>query len=104
MPRPSRKAQHRALLNLHVPASVYDHLLEYQGGGCAICGKAPSPTRKLDRDHDHKTMVVRGLLCTTCNRRLTGRLTAAWLRDAANYLDNPPYPRFVESTHLAIGG
>lgn len=38
-------------------------ILESQGGVCALCRR----DRKLVVDHDHKTGVVRGLLCIACN-------------------------------------
>jgi hypothetical protein len=46
--------------------------LALQRGLCAICGRPPTTTRRnlspvLDRDHDHKTGYVRGLLCRRCN-------------------------------------
>jgi len=46
-------------------------MLGHQRGVCAICGRAGSPERGiLDVDHCHDTGVVRGLLCTLCNRGL----------------------------------
>jgi hypothetical protein len=48
----------------------YDRMLEAQGGGCAICGKAPRPDISLHIDHDHETGRIRGLLCFTCNNGL----------------------------------
>jgi hypothetical protein len=47
----------------------YDALLEAQGGGCAICGKAPGKI-SLHVDHDHETGEIRGLLCVGCNNAL----------------------------------
>jgi ABC-type nitrate/sulfonate/bicarbonate transport system substrate-binding protein len=44
----------------------YDATLEEQGGVCAICKTAPV-ARRLSVDHDHETLVVRGLLCSPCN-------------------------------------
>lgn len=41
-----------------------------QGQVCAICRRATGATRKLSVDHDHKTGLVRGLLCSTCNKLL----------------------------------
>jgi RNA polymerase subunit RPABC4/transcription elongation factor Spt4 len=40
----------------------YDQMLEKQGGHCALC---PEPATHLD--HDHSTLVNRGILCNTCN-------------------------------------
>lgn len=72
----------------------YDAILWEQGGGCAICGMKPR-TKRLHVDHDHKTMMVRGLLCSNCN---SGVLASAKdspeiLRAAAAYLEAPPAPR-----------
>lgn len=63
----------------------YDALLTSQGGGCAICGatKPGGRTKHFPVDHCHATGVVRGLLCTKCNRGLglfnddTGRIARA---------------------------
>lgn len=41
-----------------------------QGGKCAICGNPPPEGKKLNIDHNHYTMVVRELLCGTCNTGL----------------------------------
>jgi len=65
----------------------YHSLLRKQKGHCALCPREPSPRRRLDMDHDHKTMVVRGLLCHRCNRALPDWITPEWLRDAADYLE-----------------
>lgn len=54
----------------------YDRMFLEQQGQCAICGqpeRTPSSTggrRRLCIDHDHKTNLVRGLLCMQCNRGL----------------------------------
>lgn len=47
----------------------YDDLLAHQGGVCAICKRPPRAKihKHLYVDHDHKTGVVRGLLCPGCN-------------------------------------
>ena len=80
----SRAAQHRALLNKARPR--YEEMLASQAGGCAICGRGPK-NRRLDIDHDHKAMYVRGLLCVPCNRGIHSWMTAEWLRKAAEYLE-----------------
>lgn len=50
----------------------YDEMLEWQGGGCAICGSpvGDGVGRRLSVDHDHETGEVRGLLCSRCNAGL----------------------------------
>ncbi len=45
-------------------------MLEQQSGCCAICKKPPRDNHDLAIDHNHKTNLVRGLLCKECNRGL----------------------------------
>lgn len=47
----------------------FDALADSQGGLCAICGKPPA-RKRLDIDHCHTTLAVRGLLCRSCNGKL----------------------------------
>jgi len=54
-----------------------------QGGVCKICKKADQ-SRELQVDHDHRTGVVRGLLCVSCNTSL-GKFEAH-LSEIADYL------------------
>jgi hypothetical protein len=61
-------------------------LRELGEGPCWICGVVP-PGRRLAIDHDHVTGAVRGLLCSSCNRRLGATRNSEWLRRAAEYLD-----------------
>lgn len=67
----------------------YDELAQRQGGVCAICGRPPA-TRRLDIDHDHRTMQVRGLLCHRHNRGLAFFSGPDELERAAEYLRHPP--------------
>ena len=53
----------------------FDELMQIQNGVCGICESSVSLDRngnqaRLCVDHDHKTGVVRGLLCSTCNSAL----------------------------------
>ena len=84
--RPAKK--HVELLNRARP--FYEEMLRVQGGGCAICGRPPSDKRKLDIDHDHQRMVVRGLLCPRDNILLGNSTDPLWHRAVADYLENPP--------------
>lgn len=50
----------------------YDLLFVEQGGRCAVCRRPAEESRDgvLQRDHDHDTKKVRGLLCSQCNTAL----------------------------------
>lgn len=84
MPRRRRTPTKHALV-LKENRHRYDDLLFEQGGGCALCDRKPK-TRKLDLDHDHHRLVVRGLLCVRCNRALVSWMTREWLLRAAEYV------------------
>jgi hypothetical protein len=67
----------------------YDRLLEYQGGGCAICGGKRK--YRLNVDHCHKSGLVRGLLCRRCNKLLRDvRDNCQTLAGAIAYLTKTP--------------
>lgn len=68
----------------------YDILLTKQGGKCAICGRVETDSY-FCVDHDHKTKVVRGILCFYCNTAL-GMLSddLETVKKAVAYLSNPP--------------
>jgi hypothetical protein len=46
----------------------FDFLVVAQAGRCAICNREDG--KELRVDHDHKTGIVRGLLCGSCNRAM----------------------------------
>lgn len=52
-----------------ITAEEYAQLLKKQKGRCAICRTKPTNVR-LAVDHNHKTKIVRGLLCGKCNMAL----------------------------------
>jgi recombination endonuclease VII len=65
----------------------YEEILEAQNGMCFLCNRRPSVKRRLDMDHNHSTMELRGLLCFPCNRALRDWMTVAWALRLAEYLD-----------------
>jgi len=80
---PKRRPKH--MVALIVP---YEEYIQLNGGEiCGVCLTPGSGRRRLDRDHDHKTGLPRGLLHPRCNRALPSWVTAVWLRAAADYLD-----------------
>jgi hypothetical protein len=80
-PKPRKPAHHA-----EKDSTTYETLVERYGELCGICG-AGRGTRRLHRDHDHKTGRVRGLLCFRCNAALRDYMTLDWLLNAAKYLD-----------------
>ena len=68
-------------------------LFAIQGGTCATC----DATTRLEADHDHKTGLLRGLLCRSCNNmegktrsRLFRYFSADVLTRFDAYRANPP--------------
>lgn len=59
--------RHKKVRQEYRESGAYARDLERQGGRCACCGDEPRPGTTLHVDHDHQTMVVRGLLCERCN-------------------------------------
>lgn len=80
---PFKAAEHRRFL-YGLSSDDYQNLLESQGGRCAACARK----QKLVVDHDHKTKVVRGLLCSPCNLAI-GMLADSPIRarQIADYLE-----------------
>jgi hypothetical protein len=73
---------------LGISESEYQDLNEASEGLCWICARPEQVEgRRLALDHDHRTGALRGLLCTSCNRRLGAATNAEWFRRAAEYLD-----------------
>ena len=53
----------------------YNGMLKRQKGKCAICGKRQRDApRNFSVDHDHRTGLIRGLLCIYCNSKLLKHL------------------------------
>lgn len=81
----------------NITADEWDKILAFQGGVCALCNEATTKSGKnkgkpkpLNTDHDHKTGLTRGILCSGCNRRIPEWMTVAWLENALIYLISPP--------------
>jgi hypothetical protein len=65
----------------------YEEMLAKQKGLCAICVGLPG-VRALGVDHDHATGLIRGLLCSNCNRGIGHfKDKPELLREAAEYLE-----------------
>jgi len=71
-------------------------MLESQDGRCAICRRAPKKN-KFNVDHDHKTHMIRALLCVNCNTNLLPYVERfpEWIKAAFAYIENPPAPSVI---------
>lgn len=65
--------QNRRLGRYNLTLKQYKELFNIQNGCCAICNKHQSQLKhKLHVDHNHKTGIIRGLICKGCNSTLEG--------------------------------
>lgn len=53
--------------NYGITLDQYEAKYRRQSGACAICQKQNLEGKRLAVDHDHKTGIVRDLLCHSCN-------------------------------------
>ena len=82
--RRGRRTQLRSRFGLS--PEQYEAILELQGRACAICG-GDNRSKALCVDHDHRSGIVRGLLCHRCNTVIGfARDSAPRLRAAAAYI------------------
>jgi hypothetical protein len=95
--RYQRRWQAKYLKRYGITIEQFNAMEAAQNGVCAICqrkdnSKRKGKTRRLCVDHCHKTGVVRGLLCSSCNTAI------GHLGDSASRVH-----RAVEYLHNAIG-
>lgn len=71
---PEQQKERALKFQFGISLEKYKTMFESQGGLCAICKKPESAlnqkrtnTKLLAVDHDHKTGLIRGLLCGRCN-------------------------------------
>lgn len=82
---PEQRRAYRRKTLYKLTSEAYEAMVKKQGGRCAICD---DDRERLVIDHCHKSGVVRGLLCRTCNLAL-GYLKDNFVaaRKAASYLE-----------------
>ena len=75
-----------------ITSEEYWAIHAHQGGVCYICRRANGSKKRLSVDHCHKTGLVRGLLCTMCNKYILGhaRDDTEFFYRAIDYLNRPP--------------
>lgn len=82
--------------SFNLTIAEWEIILAFQLGVCWICGKKQKSGKRLATDHRHIDGLVRGLLCSQCNR-LLGRIEATFginviklLARVISFLSNPP--------------
>lgn len=89
------RREYQLQYHFDITSEEYESILRSQGGVCAICSKpdgqdlhSSNRFKRLSVDHDHDTGMVRGLLCSNCNRAV-GYLqdSPANARRATEYLE-----------------
>ena len=79
-----RGKEYRRQKEYGIKPDEYQKMFIAQNGLCAIC---EDPLKTPHTDHDHKTNVVRGLLCGQCNHLLgNARDNISILQNAIRYL------------------
>lgn len=102
----ARAHENRVVQNFGLPPGMYEALLAFQGGTCAIlyC-RAQGKKRALAVDHDHSCCpgptscgkCVRGLLCQRHNLAIGYDADKPEVFDSmAAYLRNPPYAQLLD--------
>ena len=65
------KARAKRLLdNFNLTIEMWEIVDKFQNGVCALCGKKQRSGKRLAVDHRHRDGLIRGLLCSQCNRLL----------------------------------
>ena len=77
-----------ARINSEIHGAAHDG--EWTAECCGVCGKTPSGSRHMDRDHDHGTGLPRGLACPGnqgCNALMPRQMTLERARQVVAYLE-----------------
>jgi hypothetical protein len=86
---PDKKRDWDLRRRLGITKLDYDRMFAKQGGVCPLCDRK----KRLYTDHNHKTSVVRGLICQRCNLGVAAVEDTEWLKKAMEYLRDPPASR-----------
>jgi hypothetical protein len=106
--RQQAKSRAKQLKKYGLTVADYERMENAQKGVCLICGSKTRRGRYLCVDHCHLRLVVRGLLCGSCNTGLGSfEDNAERMRAGADYLDRakgvalPPCRRRTSDGALA---
>ena len=91
----SIKARAKRLMDcFNLTIGMWEIVDNFQGSVCALCGKKQKSGKRLATDHRHSDGLIRGLLCSQCNR-LLGKIegtgwTVGTLVRLIQYIQTPP--------------
>ena len=76
----SIKARAKRLLDcFNLTIEMWEIVDKFQNGVCALCGKKQRSGKRLAVDHRHRDGLIRGLLCSQCNRLLGKIESNGWV-------------------------
>lgn len=105
---PCKKTRSRALRLarfFNISLDDYASILAGQGGVCAVCHRPPKDGKSLAVDHCHKTGLIRGALCSFCNRAIgVFRDDLERFERTAAYLRAPPATAALGAPRYGIKG
>ena len=98
---PTRQQEyHWRSYGIHLATKEYEQLFEFQNGNCAICEVSQSVLpHKLCVDHDHKTGVIRGLICKPCNAMIAWFDKVSSLDLIREYLGTDVFNKYENKIH-----
>jgi hypothetical protein len=92
---PTKRKHANLMQSYGISLEKFYEMVKRQKSRCAICGtheskcpKGRSKRIRLHVDHDHRTGIMRALLCHHCNHRLDVLATPKLLRKSAEYLES----------------
>jgi hypothetical protein len=100
-----KNRQRRLKAKFNINQEEYNLILSLQSGCCAICKQPPKEGKSLAVDHDHKTGLIRGLLCYLCNRAIgVFKDNLYRLEQSVLYLRIPPATQALGEERYGLKG
>ena len=91
----SIKARAKRLMDcFNLTIEMWESIDKYQNSVCALCGKKQKSGKRLAVDHRHRDGLIRGHLCSECNRLLGKIESCGWTEETLirlmDYFRCPP--------------
>jgi hypothetical protein len=89
--------------NFLLTAANWQQIYDHQKGLCGIC-RQPLENKIANTDHEHRSGLVRGILCFNCNRSVREYFTVEFVSAILEYLKNPPATAALGKPHYGLAG